>query len=95
MSNAEQFTGTRAVSEAHAFDTAALPAWLAQHLPGLADDDAAQVTVTIATNADSLGTWLLPAVAGVVWRERLCCRPSSLTKHIPTTCCAVARWWAA
>ena len=34
MSNAEQFTGTRAVSEAHAFDTAALSAWLAQHLPG-------------------------------------------------------------
>ncbi len=36
---------------------------LAQHLPGLADDDTARVTVTIATNADSLGTWLMPALA--------------------------------
>lgn len=36
---------------------------LAQHLPGLADDDGARVTVTIATNADSLGTWLMPALA--------------------------------
>ena len=32
----EQFTGTRAVSESHAFDVAALQAHLAAHLPGFA-----------------------------------------------------------
>ena len=34
MSQPETFVGTRPVSEAHAFDIAALSAWLAQHLPG-------------------------------------------------------------
>lgn len=33
MSNPEAFVGTRPVSEAHAFDIAALSAWLQQHLP--------------------------------------------------------------
>lgn len=38
---------------------------LMQHLPGLADpaDPALRVTLNIATNADSLGTWFVPAVA--------------------------------
>ncbi len=36
MSNTEQFVGTRPVSEAHAFDTQALSAWLTEHLPGFA-----------------------------------------------------------
>ena len=31
MSNFDHFIGTRAVSGTHAFDTAALTAWLAQH----------------------------------------------------------------
>ena len=34
MSNFDHFIGTRAVSEQHAFDTAALSAWLQQHLEG-------------------------------------------------------------
>lgn len=35
-----------------------------QHLPGLSDPASPQrVTLEIATNADSLGTWLLPALA--------------------------------
>ncbi len=33
MSNFDHFVGTRPVSEQHAFDTAALSAWLRQHLP--------------------------------------------------------------
>lgn len=37
---------------------------LMTHLPGLADGSAAaRVTIDIATNADSLGTWLMPALA--------------------------------
>ena len=38
---------------------------LLSHLPGLGDSDAPQkaVTLPIATNADSLGTWFLPAIA--------------------------------
>ncbi|WP_044561606.1 LysR family transcriptional regulator ArgP [Azospirillum sp. B4] len=38
---------------------------LTEHLPGLADPDAAlpRVTLNIATNADSLGTWFLAAAA--------------------------------
>lgn len=38
---------------------------LLQHLPGLAAaaDAAERVTLAIATNADSLGTWFLPALA--------------------------------
>ena len=36
MSNTDQFTGTRPVSEAHAFDVGALQAWLAQHVEGFA-----------------------------------------------------------
>ncbi|MCZ2406997.1 MAG: phosphotransferase [Burkholderiales bacterium] len=34
MSNFDHFIGTRAVSEQHAFDTAALSAWLEKHLDG-------------------------------------------------------------
>ena len=34
MSDHQQFTGTRPVSEQHAVDTGALSAWLAAHLPG-------------------------------------------------------------
>jgi LysR family transcriptional regulator, chromosome initiation inhibitor len=38
---------------------------LMAHLPGLADTSGpAPVTLDIATNADSLGTWLMPALAG-------------------------------
>jgi LysR family transcriptional regulator (chromosome initiation inhibitor) len=38
---------------------------LLAHLPGLVDPDAPapRVTLSLATNADSLGTWFLPAVA--------------------------------
>ncbi|HAJ11276.1 MAG: phosphotransferase family protein [Hydrogenophaga sp.] len=36
MSDNTQFTGTRPVSGQHAFDTAALQAWLGEHLPGFA-----------------------------------------------------------
>ena len=36
MSNTEQFTGTRPVSEAHAVDLDALSAWLSTHLEGFA-----------------------------------------------------------
>lgn len=37
---------------------------LLEHLPGLANlGDGQRVTLEIATNADSLGTWFLPAVA--------------------------------
>ncbi|MBM3606518.1 MAG: LysR family transcriptional regulator ArgP [Alphaproteobacteria bacterium] len=37
---------------------------LLEHLPGLANPgDVQRVTLEIATNADSLGTWFLPAVA--------------------------------
>jgi len=36
MSNFDHFVGTRPVSEQHAFDAAALGAWLQQHLPGFA-----------------------------------------------------------
>lgn len=38
---------------------------LMEHLPGLADPDspAARVTLNVATNADSLGTWFLDALA--------------------------------
>lgn len=36
MSDNQQFTGTRPVSEQHAFDVAALQSWLQQHLPGFA-----------------------------------------------------------
>jgi aminoglycoside phosphotransferase (APT) family kinase protein len=34
MGNFDHFVGTRPVSDQHAFDTAALTAWLARHLPG-------------------------------------------------------------
>ena len=34
MSNFDHFVGTRPVSDQHAFDTAALSAWLAQHMRG-------------------------------------------------------------
>jgi len=34
MSHFDHFVGTRPVSDQHAFDTAALSAWLRQHLPG-------------------------------------------------------------
>jgi aminoglycoside phosphotransferase (APT) family kinase protein len=34
MSDTQQFTGTRPVSDKHAFDVAALQAWLSAHLPG-------------------------------------------------------------
>ncbi|MDQ1259204.1 MAG: hypothetical protein QG643_1028, partial [Pseudomonadota bacterium] len=34
MSNFDHFIGTRAVSGQHAFDTAALSAWLEKHLEG-------------------------------------------------------------
>lgn len=41
-----------------------LEAALLEHLPGLSTPDGGQrVTLEIATNADSLGTWFLPAVA--------------------------------
>lgn len=43
-----------------------LEAALARHLPGLSDPDdatAPRVTVELAVNADSLGTWFLPALA--------------------------------
>ena len=36
MTDATQFEGTRPVSEAHAFDTAVLSAWLEKNLPGFA-----------------------------------------------------------
>ena len=36
MSHTDQFVGTRPVSGAHAFDTAALGAWLTQHVEGFA-----------------------------------------------------------
>jgi len=36
MSDNQQFTGTRPVSDQHAFDVAALQSWLQQHLPGFA-----------------------------------------------------------
>lgn len=36
---------------------------LLEHLPGIADPVEVPVTLSIATNADSLGTWFLPAVA--------------------------------
>ncbi len=36
MSQAGQFEGTRPVAEQHAFDVAALSAWLSEHLPGFA-----------------------------------------------------------
>jgi len=36
MSNFDHFIGTRPVSDQHAFDTAALSAWLSQHLEGFA-----------------------------------------------------------
>lgn len=36
---------------------------LLRHLPGLTGADDQRVTLNIATNADSLGTWFLPAVA--------------------------------
>ena len=36
MSNTDQFTGTRPVSEAHAFDVGALQIWLEQHIEGFA-----------------------------------------------------------
>lgn len=36
MSNFDHFVGTREVSAQHAFDVAALQAWLSQHLPGFA-----------------------------------------------------------
>lgn len=36
---------------------------LMAHLPGLADTALQPVTLNIATNADSLGTWFLPAIA--------------------------------
>lgn len=36
MSDHQQFTGTRPVSEQHAFDISALQSWLHQHLPGFA-----------------------------------------------------------
>jgi len=36
---------------------------LLRHLPGLIGAEGQRVTLNIATNADSLGTWFLPAVA--------------------------------
>ena len=36
MSNFDHFVGTKPVSDQHAFDVAALSAWLSQHLPGFA-----------------------------------------------------------
>ncbi|MCC5986365.1 MAG: LysR family transcriptional regulator ArgP [Pararhodobacter sp.] len=36
---------------------------LLEHLPGFGEPKATPVTLSIATNADSLGTWFLPAVA--------------------------------
>lgn len=36
MSDTQNFTGTRAVSDQHAFDVAALQRWLGAHLPGFA-----------------------------------------------------------
>ena len=36
MSHTDQFVGTRPVSEAHAFDSGALAAWMSAHVEGFA-----------------------------------------------------------
>lgn len=43
---------------------------LLDRLPGLGDRDAAPVTLDIAVNADSLGTWFMPAAAAFAERSK-------------------------
>ena len=52
----------------HVRQVALLEEDLQQELQGEAEGGLTPLPVGV--NADSLGTWLLPAVAGVVWRER-------------------------
>ena len=48
---------------------------LMAHLPGLVDpaSPARRVTLNIATNADSLGTWFMPPAAAFTQRTRTIC----------------------
>ena len=46
----------------HLEQVSLLEAGLREHLPGLQRETAQAATISIATNADSLGTWFLPAL---------------------------------
>ena len=43
---------------------------LFERLPGLGDRESAPITLDIAVNADSLGTWFMPAAAAFTERSR-------------------------
>lgn len=56
----------------HAEQVGLLERALFEHLPGLArDGEAERVTIPLATSADSLGTWFLPALAPFSQRSDL------------------------
>ena len=52
MSMEDNFVGTRAVSESHQFDVAALATWLGAHLPGFKGPLQVDVKASAATKCD-------------------------------------------
>lgn len=77
MSNFDHFVGTRAVTGAHAFDVAALTAYLDQHLPGFKGP----LTVEIFKGGQSNPTYkLITPTASYVMRAK----PGPVAKLLPS-----------
>ncbi len=77
MSNFDHFVGTRAVTGAHAFDVAALTAYLDQHLPGFKGP----LTVEIFKGGQSNPTYkLITPAASYVMRAK----PGPVAKLLPS-----------
>jgi aminoglycoside phosphotransferase (APT) family kinase protein len=77
MSGFEHFVGTRAVSEGHAFDTAALSAWLAVHVAGFAGP----LTVEMFNGGQSNPTYkLITPAQTYVMRAK----PGPVTRLLPS-----------
>lgn len=77
MSNFDHFVGTRAVTGAHAFDVAALTAYLDQHLPGFQGP----LTVEIFKGGQSNPTYkLITPAASYVMRAK----PGPVAKLLPS-----------
>ena len=77
QSDFDHFIGTRPVSGAHAFDTGALSAWLAQHLDGFAGP----VAVEMFKGGQSNPTYLLKT-PGKSYVMR--CKPGPVAKLLPS-----------
>lgn len=77
MSNFDHFVGTRPVSEQHAFDTAALSTWLAQHMEGFAGP----LTVEMFKGGQSNPTYkLITPTTSYVMRAK----PGPVAKLLPS-----------